>query len=72
MGIVWDDDVKTPEVKFSPISLGEKIFTKRQSKQISDLHFFSSLEPTGATDYNEVKMFSILVKILTSYSNFFT
>ena len=42
---------------------------KGQSNEIFDLLFFSSLEPALATD-QWVKIFSILVKNLQSYSNF--
>ena len=39
------------------------------SNEILDLHFFSLFEPSWATD-QWVKIFSILVKILLTYSNF--
>ena len=42
---------------------------KEQSNESFDLQFFSSFEPAWATD-QWVNIFSILVKILQSYSNF--
>ena len=43
---------------------------KGQSNEILDLRFFSSFEPAWATD-QWVKIFSIFVKILLSYSNIY-
>ena len=43
---------------------------KGQSNEIFDLQFFSSFEPTWATD-KCYKWFSVLIKFLLSYSNFF-
>ena len=40
-----------------------------QSNKIFDLHFFSSFEPAWVTD-QWVKIFTILVEFLPSYSNF--
>ena len=42
---------------------------KGQSNEIFDLQFFSTFEPAWATD-QWVKIFSILVQFLPSYSNF--
>ena len=48
----------------------KKLFLlKGQSSEIFDLQFFSSFEPALAT-YQWVKIFSILVKNLQSFSNF--
>ena len=46
-----------------------KTLLKGQSNEIFDLQFYSSLEPVLATD-QQVEIFSILAKNLSSYTNF--
>ena len=46
------------------------VMLKGQSSEIFDLQFFSSFEPALATD-QWVKIFSTLVKLSPSYSNFY-